>query len=136
MADEYKINTRDVDDTSSVPSGAYYVPTDDIGDKPAASIVYATITSEESGDGIVYHCDMTLAEIIAAVEAGSFVIGRHGDVFSPIAGYSENSVQFVDTSLYNGKLNVTSILVAADDAVTVNEATFTADADQNDNIES
>lgn len=128
MADEYRINTRDVDDTSSVPSGAYYVPTDDIGDKPAASIVYATISAEESGDGIVYHCDMTLAEIIAAVEAGSFVICRHGDVFSPIAGYSENSVQFVDTSLYNGKLNVTSILVEADDAVTVNEATFTADA--------
>lgn len=127
MADEYKINVRDVDDTSAVPAGAYYVPQDDIGGQAPASIVYANISTDVSGDDPVYHCDMTLDEIIAAIEAGSYVIARHGDVFSPIVGYSNASAQFVDISLYNGKLNVTSILVAADNTVTTSDATITAD---------
>ena len=133
MADEYKINTRDVDDVSSVPDGAYYVPTDDIGAKAPASVVYATITADISGDDTVYHCDMTLAEILAAINAGSFVICRHGDVFSPLYGFSQEVVTFSDYYIYNGKLHVSSIDVAANDAITMTDMTFTADADPNDN---
>ena len=128
MADEYKINMRDVDDTSAVPTGAYYVPTDDIGAKAPASVVYATITVDGSGDDVVYHCDMTLAQILAAINAGSYVICRHGDVFSPLYGFSQEAVTFGDYYVYNGKLHVSSIDIAANDTVTVTEMTFTADA--------
>ena len=128
MADEYKINTRDVDDTASVPAGAYYVPTDDIGGKPAPVVVYATITAGGSGNDAVYHCDKTLEELLAAINAGSFVICRHGDVFSPLYGFSQTSVTFSDYYIYNGKLYVSSIEVAAHDAITMTDMTFTADA--------
>ena len=128
MADEYKINTRDVDDTASVPAGAYYVPTDDIGGMPIPVIVYATITTDISGDDTVYHCDKTLAELLAAINAGSFVICRHGDVFSPLYGYSQTSVTFSDYYIYNGKLYVSSIEVEANDTITMTDMTFTADA--------
>ena len=128
MADEYKINTRDVDDTASVPAGAYYVPTDDIGGTPIPAIVYATITTDVSGDDPVYHCDKTLEELLVAINAGSFVICRHGDVFSPLYGFSQTSVTFSDYYIYNGKLYVSSIEVAAHDAITMTDMTFTADA--------
>lgn len=132
MADEYKINTRDVDDTSSVPADAYYVPTDDIGQKPVASVVYATITGEGSGDDIVYHCSMTLAEILAAIDAGSFVICRHEDIFAPLFGYTSEKAMFHDYYTDGGKLTVTLIEVAANDEVTFTDMTFTANADDND----
>ena len=179
MADLYKINTRDVDDTSTPPAGAYYVPTDNIGSpelpavsstdngdvltvvngkwakapaasplpavtsadngdvlavssgawaKAAAPIVYATITSDGDPENPTYHCDKTLAELKAAITAGSFVICRHGDIYSPLYGYSSDSVTFSDYYIYNGKLYVSSIDVAAEDAVTMTDMTFTADA--------
>ena len=178
MADLYKINTRDVDDTSTPPADAYYVPTDNIGTpalpvvsstdngnvmtvvngkwakapvasqlpavtaadngdvlsvssgawaKAAAPIVYASITADTTGDNPVYHCDKTLAELLEAIGNGSFVICRHGDVFSPMSGYSNDNVTFSDYYIYDGKLTVNSITVAAEDAITTAEMKFTAD---------
>ena len=127
MTDEYKINTRDVDDTTTPPAGAYYIPTDDIGGKAPAPIVYATITVDGDPEDPTYHCDKSLAELKAAITAGSFVICRHGDIYSPLYGYSSDAVTFNDYYIYNGKLTVTSIDVAAEDTVTVTEMTFTAD---------
>lgn len=179
MADLYKINTRDVDDTSTPPADAYYVPTDNIGTpalpavsstdngnvltvvngkwakapvasqltavtaadngdvlsvssgawaKAAAPIVYASITADTTGDNPVYHCDKTLAELLSAIAAGSFVICRHGDIYSPVYEYNNSVVTFNDYYIYDGKLHVSAIAVAAEDTVTITEMTFTADA--------
>ena len=49
MADEYKINVKDVDDTSSTPAGAYYIPTDDLGSSGGGSELPA-VTSDDNGD--------------------------------------------------------------------------------------
>lgn len=127
MADEYKINTRDVDDTTTPPAGAYYIPTDDIGGKAPAPVVYAVITTEGEPGDYTYHCDKTLAELLEAIEAGSYVVCRHGDIFSPISGYSDDGVTFSDYYIYDGKLTVNSITVAAEDTITTAEMTFTAD---------
>lgn len=51
MADEYKINVRDVDDTSSAASGAYYVPIDDIGSGGGGGgSGLPAVTSDDNGD--------------------------------------------------------------------------------------
>lgn len=48
MADEYKINVKDVDDTSSPPAGAYYIPTDDLGGGGSSEL--PAVTSDDNGD--------------------------------------------------------------------------------------
>lgn len=51
MADEYKINVKDVDDTSSTPSGAYYIPTDDLGSGGGGGgSELPAVTSDDDGD--------------------------------------------------------------------------------------
>lgn len=51
MADEYKINVKDVDDTSSTPSGAYYIPTDDLGSGGGGGgSELPAVTSDDNGD--------------------------------------------------------------------------------------
>lgn len=104
MADEYKINVRDVDDTSSAASGAYYVPIDDIGSGGGGGgSELPAVTSDDNGDvltvvegewakappsgGVLVcnfafadetiTCDKTLAEINTAVQAGQFVRGTY-----------------------------------------------------------
>ena len=65
--------------------------------------------------------------VTGGIGNGSFVICRHGDVFSPMSGYSNDNVTFSDYYIYDGKLTVNSITVAAEDAITTAEMKFTAD---------
>ena len=95
-------------------------------------IVYASLTAElvdGTYDQFTYHCNMTLAEILAALESGSFVILRHGDIYSLVSGYSQQAVTFSDYYIYNGKLYVTSIKVEANDVVEISNLVITGEVE-------
>lgn len=91
------------------------------------AIIYATLTGELVDDVIVNHCDKSLSELLAAIDAGSFIVLRHGDIFSPMCGFSNDNITFSDYYIHNGKLYVTSIKVEAEDVVTVSEMAVTGD---------
>lgn len=93
-----------------------------IGSSKQAGIVYATITAEptEVENVYIYHCDKTLAQLLAAINAGSFIIARHGDVYSSLSGYNNNKVTFQDFTVGPTTLDLTIIEVEA------NEVTITS----------
>ena len=128
-------DTSHVDDVS--PTMDYYdriadalevIAQNGIGSSKQAGIVYATITAEptEVENVYTYHCDKTLAQLLAAINAGSFVIARHGDVYSPLFGYSSTTVTFQDFDLGLTKASFTIIDVKTD-SVTVTKKEITYD---------
>ena len=119
MADEYKINTRDVDDTSELPSGAYFIPTDDIGSGGGGggSEVFTVTFAEKNSE---WTADKTLAEILEAAQAGIVVGIREADhdgvEYFPLIEYQtatgyEKAV-FLKIGLYEDDVAYTTNLLA------------------------
>ena len=125
-------DTSHVDDVS--PTMDYYdriadalevIAQNGIGSSKQAGIVYATITAEptEVENVYTYHCDKTLAQLLAAINAGSFIIAKHGDVYSPLYGYTSTKVTFQDFTVGLTTLDLTMIDVEANDEVTITSKT-------------
>ena len=102
-----------------------------IGSSNQAGIVYASITAAPTEvQGVyTYHCDKTLTELLAAINSGAFVFARHGDVFSPLSGYTNSSVVFQDISIGLNKVDFNTIVVSAD-SVTITKKEVTYDTQE------
>ena len=96
-----------------------------VGSSNQAGVVYATISAEPTDiDNVyTYHCDKTLAQLLAAINDGSFVIAKHGDVYSPLFGYNSTKVTFQDFCIGPETLQFTTIEVEANDTVTITSKT-------------
>lgn len=84
MADEYKINTRDVDDTSAIPNGAYYIPTDNIGSSSSGSSL-PDVTSDDNGD-VLAVVEGVWAKSNPPSGLPAVTIDDNGDVLSVVNG--------------------------------------------------
>lgn len=128
-------DTSHVDDVS--PTMDYYdriadalevIAQNGIGSSKQAGIVYAIITAEptEIENVYTYHCNKTLEQLLVAINTGSFIIARHGDVYSPLYGYTNTKVTFQDFTVGSTALDLTMIEVEAN-GVTITSKTITYD---------
>lgn len=85
MADEYKINVKDVDDTSSPPAGAYYIPTDDLGSGGGGSSELPAVTSDDNGD-VLTVVSGAWAKADPPSSLPAVTVSDNGDVLTVVEG--------------------------------------------------
>ena len=97
------------------------------GFKGSPQLMYAALTVDTSSGESVYHCDKTLAQLLAAINNGTYIVMKSGDSYLPLAGYSSTKVVFQDFEIASTKMNLRLVQVEAEDAVTLTEKSVTLD---------